>query len=319
MIYLRSSPHYGHFRCERASLLSTFLQKNVGLSNLRIQTLFDFRALYLNGERIFAEQELQVGDVLRVHFQPKRFLIPEKLKIIFEDDDFIGIDKPYGLPTHPTVDNYLENAWSILQKQMGQKVYVTHRLDTGTEGVLVLAKSQSAQSEFNQYLRERTVHKIYRAATDAPVPLGRHEHYIQTEGPVPKPTFATPVEDSAVAILHVRESWQHQDGYGCEVELETGRTHQIRAQLSFLGCPIWGDRTYGCQRVDKKNVHERLALECFSISFTHRSRTIGIYRPTSLVAPPEMSPLIQATSPSTKDSLEKCFQSEIARYENDAK
>lgn len=307
MIYLRSSPHYGHFRCERSALLSDFLKKNVGLSPLRIQTLFDFRAFYLNGERIQTDQEVHAGDVVRVHFQPKRFLIPEKLNIIYEDDDFVGIDKPFGLPTHPTVDNYLENAWSILQKQLKRKVYVTHRLDTGTEGVLILAKSQSAQSLFNQYLRDRTVHKIYRAATDASVPLGRHEHYIQTEGPVPKPTFAHPVEDSSVAVLHVRDAWKYQDGYGCEVELETGRTHQIRAQLSFLGCPIWGDATYGCKRRDKKTVHERLALECYHISFTHRSRTIGIYRPTSLVAPPELNP----PSASTKDSIESPNQHQI--------
>lgn len=278
----RSSPFYSHFRCEHDTVLSEFLLKKVGLSRLRIQTLFEFRSLYLNGQRIHEDLDLSVGDVVRVHFQPKRFLVPDHINTLYEDDDFLAIDKPYGLPTHPTVDNYLENAWYLMQKQTGQRLYVTHRLDTGTEGVLILAKSQTAQAEFNQYLQKRSIHKVYRAITEQPLPLGRQEHHIQTDGPIPKPTFAEPVADSSVAILHVIKSWKLEEGFGCEVELETGRTHQIRAQFSFLGCPIWGDVTYGAQ---KKYVHERLALECYRISFTHRSRTIGIYRPTSLAAP----------------------------------
>ena len=279
-----SSRHFSHFHCPMPALLSDFLQESVGLSTTRIETLFDYGAIYVNGERTRHDCHLDSHDMLRVHFRPKRYSVPSTIEVIYEDENFLAIDKPSGLPTHPTLDNYLENASVEMQKRLDRDLYVTHRLDIGTEGVLIFAKSPDMQAYFNRLLSKRQVHKTYRAITERPVPVGRYVHQMEAEGPTPKRIVPLPTETSCEAILNVRKSWEISEGFACEIDLETGRTHQIRTQLSYLGCPILGDTLYGGTET-KKFVLGRLALECFEISFAHRTRTIGIYRPTPLIAP----------------------------------
>lgn len=282
---MKNAPRFAHFRPAHRMLLSQFLSVSAGLSRLRIEKLLSFGAIYVNGVRTRQDCEVDREDDLRVHFQPKPYPVPETIDVIYEDDDFLAIDKPSGLPTHPTLDNYVENASYQMQLRLQRKLWVTHRLDIGTEGVLILAKTSEAQVAFNRLLADRKIQKIYRAITEKPIPIGRYEHHMEIDGPTPKRVFAQPTPQSCHAILNVTKSWELNEGFACEVSLETGRTHQIRAQLSFLGGPILGDVLYGSTRTTQKFVHERLALECYCLSFTHRSRTIGIYRPTPLVAP----------------------------------
>ena len=275
-----SDVNYSHFQITTSISLTEYLLHHVGLSRSRTQTLFEFGAFFIDGVRTRAETDLASGNVLRVHFNPKRYSVPATIAVVFEDADFLVIDKPPGVPTHPTLDNYLENAWFHVQVERKQKLYVTHRLDIGTQGLLVFAKNPDAQASLNRELRKRRVTKIYRAITEVAPPVGRFEHHMLIDPRPPKPVSATASEGSCNAILDIKKVWSVPEGFACEIELETGRTHQIRAQLAFLGCPILGDKLYG-----SKTVHERLALECCFISFAHRSRTIGIYRPTPLVAP----------------------------------
>jgi 23S rRNA pseudouridine1911/1915/1917 synthase len=271
----------GHFFCDRGGLLSHFLKAQVGLSDCRIQTLFHYGAIYCNRLRLRNDHEVRSGDIVRVHFQPKRFIKADSIMVLYEDDSFIAIDKPPGLPTHPTLDNYLENAWYVMEQTLQRRLYVTHRLDVLTSGVLLLAKSPAAQVQINKLFAQRQVRKIYRAITDCPVPIGRHEHHMQMDTKPPKPVTIVPVTGSCNAVLNILNVWNVKDGHACEIELETGRTHQIRAQLGFLGCPIQGDRLYGSLKVFAP---ERLALECFQIQLTHLSQAIDISRPTPLVA-----------------------------------
>ncbi len=275
---------FSHFRCQRAMPLDTFLRGESGLSKSRAEWLTMFGGVYVDGKRTRENIDLQPGQIVRVHFQPKRYAVPSSIPVIYEDPELICVDKPSGLPTHPTLDNYIENACSQMQLKLGTPVYVTHRLDIATEGLLVLAKSKASQAEINRLFEKRRVTKVYRTFTEAPPPMGRLRHYMQIDVPAPKPVSVDETDNSRQAVLNVRKVWwsSEMDAYACELELETGRTHQIRAQLAFIGCPIVGDALYGSKR---KFVHERFALECFHISFTHRSRTIGLYRPTPLVAP----------------------------------
>jgi 23S rRNA pseudouridine1911/1915/1917 synthase len=282
MIESVSKMHTSYFEVPRPTDVVSFLKEQVGLSQIRAEELIRFGALYLNGLRLQKAQALKPGDVLRVHFRPKRFPASE-IPILYQDDDVVIVDKPAGLPTHPTLDNALENAAALTSEQIKHRLFVTSRLDVATAGVLIFAKTTEIQAKINGLFRDRKVKKIYRAMTTQPVAVGRYEHFMNLEMKPPK-AIVTEMQPGFVnAILSITKTWDLKEGFACEIELETGRTHQIRAQLGLLGAPVVGDILYGAP---KKFALERIALECYHINFALRSRTIGIYRPTPLVAPP---------------------------------
>jgi 23S rRNA pseudouridine1911/1915/1917 synthase len=203
------------------------------------------------------------------------------------NDDFLVLDKPAGLPTHPTLDNYRENAKVILETELAIPLYTTHRLDVPTQGLLIIAKSPEAQRQFNRSFSLARVEKIYRSLNEGRVANGVHTHFMNPESRVPKIIQAEENTEWWRCQLEVLRSAECEEGFAHEVKLMTGKTHQIRAQMSFLGAPIVGDGVYGAE---KKTASERIALECFRLSFTFRSRTFAISRPKSLVAPPTRPP-----------------------------
>lgn len=294
------NPLVAHFVVPKQSSLSSFCKNWVGLSEKKIRTLLRLGAVYLNGRRLLDDVTLSPQDVLRFHFRPKRF--PKfEIETVYSDDWIIIVDKPAGLPTHPTLDNAIENAVSLASQSAGQKLFVTHRLDTQTAGLLILAKSEKSQARINSLFADRKVTKVYRALTEIPPPLGRHVHHMELGIKPPKRVLLEPTSETQPAILRIEKVWKVSRFYASEIHLETGRTHQIRAQLAFLGCPIVGDKLYGSS---KNYVPERIALESYHLSLVIRSGTIGVFRPTSLVAPH-----------STKDFL---LHSEISQSAGDS-
>lgn len=277
-----------HHLVKKPAELSEVLSQ-LDVDPIHQQELLEFGAIYCNGLRIRENIKLNSSDQLRIHLKPKRFLqlnaewVPLK---VFEDEDIIIIDKPGGLPTHPTLDNYLENAQMLCHKAWKIPIFVTHRLDVATSGLLIFAKTKGAQKGINKLLRKRRIEKIYRAQTDATVAEGSYLHFLNPLSKTPKEIS----DQNQEGWLDCRLQVKHLDRSGTclEIDLETGRTHQIRAQLAFLGAPICGDQSYGSKIIlekDKKFIHERIALECYYLSFTLRSRTLGISRPSTLVAP----------------------------------
>ena len=225
-----------------------------------------------------------------------RNAFPLRNRLVEDNDEFLILDKPGDLPTHPTLDNYVENAKTLLEREFGQTLYTTHRLDVPTEGLLILAKTQDAQRLINKAFSRGRVTKVYRCLNRREVALGLHVHYMDPESRVPKVTSSEAREGwwncqlrVDRAQLHGANMWWH------ELTLLTGKTHQIRAQMRALGAPILGDPIYGGesnfehvegQNIEhQKTVRERLALECYSLSFAFRSRTCAVNRSRSLVAP----------------------------------
>jgi 23S rRNA-/tRNA-specific pseudouridylate synthase len=236
------------------------------------------------------------GNYLRVHVHPKRF--PECYDIDWEEcvlkkgDGFVVAHKPAGVSVVPTVDNARESCLAMLEKTLGAEegcLKPIHRLDVGTEGVLVLGTTVAFAKQFGDMLAKRMVTKVYRVLTTNSVELGLHIHDATPATEGPRKMLMTKVEtddvESEIAkvavrggaerggvsgpkrcILRVLESARVGDAYyESRVELLTGRTHQIRAQFAALGAPLVGETLYRSPEDDESDVRvqkpdERLGL-----------------------------------------------------------
>jgi 23S rRNA pseudouridine1911/1915/1917 synthase len=202
----------------------------------------------------------------------------DDLLVIYQDDDLVIVDKPAGVVAHPTVGfagptvagallaRGIQLSTSGAQERQG----IVQRLDVGTSGLMMLAKSELAYSRLKQAFRDRTVNKIYHAIIQGhpdpmegtfDAPIGRH----------PKAEFKFAVmEDGKPSVTHYRTLELFPAVALCEVNLETGRTHQIRVHFSAFKHPLLGDTMYGADPVLAKKLGiDRQWLHAKELGFTH--------------------------------------------------
>ena len=177
----------------------------------------------------------------------------EGMRIVYDDPDLVVVDKPVGVAAHPspgwdgpTVIGGLSAAgYRISTSGAAERQGIVHRLDVGTTGLMVVAKSEAAYSHLKEQFKERTVDKTYRAIAQGLLdPLS---------GTVDAPIDRHPGADYRMAVVAGgRPSVTHYDTLEAfpyasllEIDLETGRTHQIRVHLSAMRHPLVGDLTYG--------------------------------------------------------------------------
>lgn len=260
------------------------LAKLLGLSRAAAADLIEDSCASQDGVLLTKSDKLRADALLEVVLpEPKNPLevVPTEvsdLKIIFQDSDIIVIDKPAGVASHPSVGwdgpNVpgallalgVEISTSGAQERQG----IVQRLDVGTSGLMVLAKSERAYSVLKQAFRDRAVHKIYHAVIQGlpdplsgtfDAPIGRHpKHefkFAVMEGGKPSVTHYEMLEAFPYASL-------------VEIELETGRTHQIRVHFSAFKHPLVGDTMYGADpSIAKKLRLERQWLHAMRLSFAH--------------------------------------------------
>jgi 23S rRNA pseudouridine1911/1915/1917 synthase len=278
----RANP-YGvqHLLVKSTSNLWNVLFDELNIENNLAENLFNLGGIYLNHHRLtsdFLQNDpkavLNPGDYLRVHQQPRRFPI-ERLQypdcIVDITKDYVLVNKPTGLPVHPTVDNIQENICALLSTYLGEKLYVTHRLDMGTGGLFVLARTLEFQRYFNQQLADGRVRKLYRAQVagnyDGELEL---THYMEPSPKAPKNVSRLAVPGWPACRLRILDSEYHS-ALGVTdlvIELQTGRTHQIRSQLSSEGFPIIGDVMYGA-KVENKPKYDHWHLQAYFLSFPY--------------------------------------------------
>lgn len=259
-----------HLKADSAGPAIDSIERQTGLSHLFLQSLADLGAIYINHQRIQGSVELfndvDAGEYLRIHPNPKRFSVelfdPVK-SILFEDQDLIVLNKPSGLPVHPTLDNKVENLLNLASTQLRQKLFITHRLDVGTSGAIIFAKSVEAQKKINVYFAENKVHKIYRAWTHGTF-KGTQElvHYMRPSDRAPKTLSSNPIYGWLHCKLTILDAFE-TDPYHSEltIRLHTGRTHQIRSQLAAVGHPVVGDTMYG-SHTRISGLADHWALQC---------------------------------------------------------
>lgn len=212
--------------------------------------LIQFGSVYVNQIRVRDPGlHLKKETLIRVHSKPRRYPVSLSEKdFIAETDDFILVWKPAHLPTHATVDNAEENTLTQLQK-LRPGALVLNRLDLETEGFLVFAKNPVFQTEFNEILRLRKIEKRYQALVDGHWNfLGHLEHEMVKSFKSPKQMLRVKSPETQTCQMRVLRFDPRDDTTALEIQLITGRAHQIRAQCAFEGHPLTGDVVYGSLR-----------------------------------------------------------------------
>lgn len=270
-----------HFQVPSRASVSAFLAEYSSLENATIEGLIWVGALYVNDKRCFVStRTLEAGDRVRLHTTPRRYQkVPLRSRIVYENEALLVVNKPAGLPVHALTDNARENLIAFLEDDLQQNLFITHRLDIPTMGLLILAKTVEAQKSINDAIAKRKVRRTYRAFVRDAVACKEYVHWMQPSFKAPKSISSQQESSSAKCVLRVRSCDASTTSelenlldiriftksvYQLQIELGTGRAQQIRAQLSYLGAPILGDVIYGGQVIESQpNV---IALQACALS-----------------------------------------------------
>ncbi len=204
-------------------------------------------------------QEVIIGH--RVNF------IHGGIKILFEDDHLVVIEKPEGLLSVATDFKKTHNVHSFLKKRLhAGRVFPVHRLDRDTSGVMIFALSESSRSYFKEQFKDHTIEKIYYALVEGKVKekTGTWESYLREDDNYFVKSTSN-VFDGKLATTHYEVIQQNANMTLLRLHLETGRKNQLRVHCSENGFPIVGDKKYG----SKTNPLKRVCLHSQKLSFVH--------------------------------------------------
>ncbi|HYH13054.1 MAG TPA: RluA family pseudouridine synthase, partial [Thermomicrobiales bacterium] len=240
------------------------------LSRSTVQSLIDEGLVLVDGIQRKASFKVTPGEVIAVEVPPvePEEIVPEDipLDVLYEDDDVIVINKAAGMVVHPaaghasgTLVNALRFHWDEISKHGTERSGIVHRLDKDTSGVMIVAKHNAAMQALQAQWLEGAVTKRYvalvhgvvqedEAVIDVPIARDRTDRKrmaVERDG------------RNALTVVHVRERFV--DATLLDIDLRTGRTHQIRVHLAYIKHPILGDVVYGTQA--SKSLSHRLGIK----------------------------------------------------------
>ena len=250
--------------------LLDFMVQYSGLPKKEIIHFIRQRCLYCNGEpSTYPKKMLQPGDRLCLA-STKRSSLP--FEIIYEDNELVVINKPAGLLSMADAREKEKTAYHLVGEYLKSKdrqarVFIVHRLDRDTSGVLVFAKNENIKHLLQENWQEIVQKRAYEAIVEGcPRPMqGTIDNYLNETRTQLVYASQKKTAGAKRAITHYRVK-QTKKGYSMvDVALDTGRKNQIRVHLSGLGTPIVGDRKYGA----RSNPLKRLGLHCYEVALLH--------------------------------------------------
>lgn len=260
-------------------MIKEILFDHYRFSRKSLSTIKNYNGIYLNGEAVYVSVRVKEGDLLQI-FVPEETstdILPQPIPIDiqYEDQDIVIINKPVGIVVHPTRSHYLGTIanglmyyWQSQGKQF--RFRPVHRLDKDTSGLFIVAKNQYAHHKLAVQIQDNSLKRIYHAIVHGKV--AKQSGVINV--PILKdPNHAVkriiPLEDhpeAKTAITYYKIVEELSNYTLIELQLATGRTHQIRVHMSWLQHPLVGDDLYGGELVEGM---DRQALHALKLEFYH--------------------------------------------------
>lgn len=261
------------------SFITEYMSEYGNISRSYIQKMIKEELITLKGKKVKANDKVKAGNIYRVEYKEAEEIdaVPENIPIdiVYEDSDIIVINKKRGMVVHPAAGNYngtLVNALLYHCKDLSDiggmiRPGIVHRLDKDTTGLMVVAKNNDTHLFLTQEIKERKVTRMYTALVEGVIqennglidaPIGRHK--------VDRKKMAVDVKNGKFARTHYSVLQRYSSFTLAECRLETGRTHQIRVHLAYIGYPVVGDPVYG---IRNNRGMEGQALHAHKLILTH--------------------------------------------------
>lgn len=242
-----------------------------------LRDLLKKKDVRVNGVKSGRDDFVRGGDVLEIYADAKYFEIPAE--VIFDDGKLIAVVKPQGLPSLPDADGAGADTMEVRLQRVHPEARLCHRLDAGTGGVMLAAADEAVAAQAFEAFKAHRIRKTYRALLVRRPPKdectlyahllkdAKHAEVRVTDRPAPE---SKPIE---TRVKMLRET---QGLFEVELEPVTGRTHQLRAHMAHIGCPILGDDKYGDREINKnRGFAGRLCLWCAEIEIPVGSPLTG--------------------------------------------
>lgn len=242
--------------------LDKYLASNAEYSRSLIMKMLDEDYITVNGKHEKASYKVKEGDIIEIKegFVSSTDIVPEKMDIdiVYEDDDLMVINKPSGMVVHPGSGNYsntLVNGLLYYTNELSdvngeERPGIVHRIDKDTSGLLLVAKNNKTHAIMGEYFKNHdNIKREYIALV-----CGRFMHDSATidapigRDPKDRKKMAVQAENSKEAVTHIKVLKKYKDYTLISCVLETGRTHQIRVHLNYIGYPIYNDPVYNTKK-----------------------------------------------------------------------
>lgn len=259
--------------------IDKYLNENTEYTRSKIQKMIENENILVNDIKVKDSYKVKENDYITIEaLEETTDILPENipLDIYYEDDDLIVVNKPSGMVVHPAPGNYtgtLVNALIYHTNNLSKvntniRPGIVHRIDADTSGLLLVAKNDKSHNILAEAIQKKEVVREYIALVEGIImedtatidaPIGRDKK--------DRKKMTVTSENSKDAVTHIRVLERYKDSTLIRCKLETGRTHQIRVHLSYIGHPVVNDPVYGHKKLIDKDFGQMLHAE--KLGFVH--------------------------------------------------